>query len=168
MTMSKRLVVVVAALTALALVGGAACAPRYAGEGDTVAIHYTGTTSDDGVEFDSSVGGEPLEFVLGQPGLIAGFSDAVYGMKVGETKTVNIPAAEAYGPRNEDLVMQLDLDNFPGGTAEIGQSVQVTFANDNIGSAVVTAVSETTATIDANMFLAGKDLTFEIKLVSVR
>lgn len=167
MTISKQLVVVVVALTALAMIGGAACAPRYAAEGDTVAIHYTGTTSD-GNQFDSSVGGDPLEFVLGQPGLIAGFADAVYGMKVGETKTVTIPAAQAYGPRNENLVMKLDLKNFPGGSAEVGQSVQVTFAGGSVGNAVVIEVSETTVTVDANHFLAGKDLTFEIKLVSVR
>ena len=168
MTISKRPVIAVAALSALALVGSVACAPRYASEGDTVAIHYTGTTSDDGVQFDSSVGGDPLEFVLGQPGLIAGFSDAIYGMTVGETKTINIPAAEAYGPRNENLVMQLALDNFPGASAEVGQSLQITFADGNTGSAIVTEVSETTATVDANFFLAGKDLTFEIKLMSVR
>lgn len=168
MTISKQLVAVVVALTALALVGGAACAPRYAAEGDTVTVHYTGATSDDGVQFDSSEDGDPIEFVLGQPGMIPGFSDAVYGMQVGETKTVAIPSAQAYGPRNETLVMKLELDDFPGGSAEIGQSVQVTFANGRVRTAVVTEVSKTTATVDANFFLAGKDLTFEIRLVGIR
>ncbi|MEE8353714.1 MAG: peptidylprolyl isomerase, partial [Dehalococcoidales bacterium] len=150
-----------------ALVGGAACAPRYAGNGDTVSVHYTGTL-DDGSQFDSSVGGDPIEFVLGQPGMIAGFARAVYGMRVGETKTVTIPSAQAYGPRNETLVMELALEDIPGGSAEVGQSMQVTFANGRVRTAVVTEVSETTATVDANSLLAGKDLTFEIKLVSIR
>lgn len=167
MTLSKQLITVGAALVLFTLVGGAACAPRYAGDGDTVSVHYTGTL-DDGSQFDSSVGGDPLEFTLGEPGLIAGFERAVYGMRVGETKTVTIPAAQAYGPRNETLVMELDLDKFPGGSATVGQQMQVTFSSGRSAIAVVTEVSETTATVDANSRLAGQDLTFEIKLVSVR
>ena len=167
MTLSKQLIAVGAALVSFALVGGAACAPRYAGDGDTVSVHYTGTL-DDGSQFDSSVGGDPLEFTLGISQMIPGFERAVYGMRVGETKTVTIPAAQAYGPRNETLVTELDLDELPGGTAEVGQRVEVTFAGGRRGVAVVTEVGETTATVDANSLLAGKDLTFEIELVSVR
>ncbi len=167
MTLSGQLVAVGAVLAALALIGGAACAPRYAGGGDTVNVHYTGTL-DDGSEFDSSVDGDPIEFTLGTNQMIPGFERAVYGMRVGETKTVTIPAAQAYGPRNETLVMEVDLEDLAGGNAEVGQRVQVTFASGRGGIAVVTEVSETTATVDGNSRLAGKDLTFEIELVSIR
>jgi len=164
MRIPKQLVATGVALATLALIGGVACTPRYAGEGDTVSVHYTGTL-DDGSEFDSSEGSDPIKFVLGEPGMIPGFEQAIYGMKVGETKTVTIPAAQAYGPRNENLVMEIELEDFPGGSAKVGQKVQVSFGN---GTAVVTEVSETTVTLDANFFLAGKDLTFEIRLVDIR
>ena len=167
MTISKQLVAVVVALAALALVSSAACTPRYAAEGDSVSVHYTGTTSD-GNQFDSSVGSDPIEFTLGSGQMIRGFEDAVYGMKVGETKTVTLPPDQAYGPRNENLVMELNPEDFPGGSPEVGQRLQVTFAGGRVDSAVVTEVSETTVTVDANFFLAGKDLTFEIKLVSMK
>ncbi len=164
---SKQLVTVGAILAALSLIGGAACAARYAGEGDSVSVHYTGTM-DDGSQFDSSEGGDPLEFTLGANQTIPGFEDAVYGMRVGETKTVTIPAARAYGPRSETLVMEVDLEDIPVGSVEVGQQLQVTFTDGRARIAVVTAVSETTATVDANSRLAGEDLTFEIKLVSAR
>ena len=67
-----------------------------ASTGNTVHIHYTGTL-DDGTEFDSSRGRDPLTFTLGEGQVIAGFDAAVQGMSPGDTKTVNIPAAEAYG-----------------------------------------------------------------------
>ncbi len=164
---SKQLVTAGAVLAALVLIGGAACAPRYAGDGDIVSVHYTGTL-DDGSQFDSSEGGDPLEFTIGANQMIPGFEAAVYGMRVGETKTVTIPAAQAYGPRNATLVMEVDLKDLPGGSAQVGQQLQVTFTGGLVRTAVVTEVSETTATADANFRLAGEDLTFEIKLVSVR
>lgn len=79
MTIWKKLAAIGGALAALALIGGAACTPRYAAEGDTVSVHYTGT-QDDGTEFDSSEGGDPIEFTLGANQMIAGFEQAVYGM----------------------------------------------------------------------------------------
>lgn len=65
-------------------------------KGDMVQVHYTGRL-DDGTVFDSSLEREPLEFKLGSGMVIAGFDVAVSGMSVGETKTVRIPCAEAYG-----------------------------------------------------------------------
>ena len=167
MTLSKQLIAVGAALVSFALVGGAACAPRYAGDGDTVSVHYTGTL-DDGSQFDSSEGGDPIEFTLGANQMIAGFEQVVYGMQVGEAKTVTIPPAQGYGLRNENLVVEMDLDEFPGGSATVGQQMQLTFSNGRTAAAVVTEVNEATVTVDANHFLAGKDLTFEIRLVSIR
>ena len=153
-------------LIALILAGGMACAPRYAGEGDAVSVHYTGTLDGDS-EFDSSEGSDPIKFTLGGGQMIPGFEQAIYGMAVGETKTVTIPSAQAYGPRNENLVMELDISEFPGTSATVGQRLQVSFDTGGVGLATVTAVSETTVTVDANHFLAGKDLTFEMKLVDI-
>ena len=80
--------------------------------GDTVRIHYTGTL-DDGTEFDSSSGREPLEFALGGEQVIPGFDSAVDGMAVGDSKTVTISPDDAYGQRHEQLVQQVPRNTLP-------------------------------------------------------
>jgi len=154
-------------LIVLAVVAGG-CSAKYAAEGSIVSVHYTGTLAD-GTQFDSSEGGDPLEFTVGAGQLIRGFDNAVRGMKVGETKTVTIPAAEAYGARNEKLVQVMERADLPEGTkVEVGTQMAVTFTDGRSGVARITEVTETTVTLDANHFLAGEDLIFEIRLVKVR
>ena len=96
-----------------------------ASDGDTVRVHYTGTL-EDGTTFDTSVGREPLEFTLGEGQMIPGFEKAVYGLQVGKSKTVIIPAEEAYGPHRDDLVMVVEKDQLPAGLdPEVGQQLQM-------------------------------------------
>ena len=136
--------------------------------GDFVKVDYTGTL-DDGSIFDSSEGRQPLEFTLGQGQMIAGFEKAVLGMKLNETKTVTIPAAEAYGERREELIMTLDRSQMPADlNPEVGQQLQMLQPSGAAVNVTVTAVSDTTVTIDANHALAGKDLTFKITLVELQ
>lgn len=139
-----------------------------AGDGDTVRVHYTGTL-EDGTTFDTSVGGEPLEFTLGAGQMIPGFEEAVYGLKIGESKTVTIPAEEAYGPHRDDLVIVVEWEQLPAGLdPEVGQQLQMQQTDGRTAVVIVTDVSETTITVDANHHLAGKDLTFEIELVEIK
>lgn len=136
-------------------------------EGDTVKVHYTGTL-EDGSVFDTSVEREPLQFTIGQGQMIPGFEQGVIGMKLGESKTITIPADQAYGPYNEGLVGVVERDHLPAGMEpEIGQQLQSTRANGQIVVVTVINVSESTVTVDANHRLAGKDLTFEIQLVEI-
>ncbi|HMG66642.1 MAG TPA: FKBP-type peptidyl-prolyl cis-trans isomerase, partial [Chitinophagaceae bacterium] len=72
-------------------------------KGDNVKVHYHGKLMS-GETFDSSSGREPLEFEVGSGSVIKGFDDGVTGMQVGEKKTINIPADDAYGPRSEDML----------------------------------------------------------------
>jgi peptidylprolyl isomerase len=146
---------------------GGGLSDRAAEDGDVVRVHYIGTL-DDGTEFDSSWDGDPLEFTLGAGQMIPGFENAVYGMKKGQTKTVTIPPEEAYGPRDEALIMVIDRDKLPAGiTLSIGSQIPVTLSNGNQTTAIVTEITETTITLDANFFLAGEYLTFEITSVGV-
>lgn len=167
MTISKKRAALAVVLVTLTLAGSVACTPRYAAAGDTVRVHYTGT-QDDGSQFDSSEGKEPIEFTLGGGQMIRGFEQAVYGMQAGETKTVTIPPEQAYGHRNENLVVELDIEEFPDGSAIVGQEMQITFDNGSIRTAAITEVTGTTVTLDANYYLAGEDLTFEIRLLSIK
>ena len=135
--------------------------------GDTVQVHYTGKF-DDGSVFDSSAGREPLEFTVGSGQVIPGFEQAVEGMAVGQTKTVTIPAAEAYGDRVAEAVLQVPREQLPPDLEpEVGQRLVMQSHDGRQIPIVVVEVTEDSITIDANHPLAGRDLTFEIELVSV-
>jgi peptidylprolyl isomerase len=135
--------------------------------GDTVKIHYTGTL-DDGTEFDSSVGREPLEFSLGSGQVIAGFDNAVDGMTVGDSKTVTIPPDEAYGERHEQLVQEVLKTSLPDDTKpEVGMQLQSQSPDGQVMNLVIAEVAEESITVDANHALAGKALTFAIELVEI-
>lgn len=130
--------------------------------GDTVAVHYVGTL-DSGEQFDSSRDREPFEFILGAEQVIDGFDAAVDGMAVGETVTVRIPAEEAYGPHDPELVFTVPIEEAPEDVA-VGDRVLIS----EIAEAVVTEVTETEVTIDANHRFAGQALTFEIELIEIK
>lgn len=135
--------------------------------GDTVKVHYRGTLIDD-TEFDSSQGGDPLEFTIGNNMVIPGFENGVVGMKVGETKKVSIPAENAYGPYNNDLVAVVPRSQVPPDLdVTIGMVLQVRSAEGQIARAIVRDLTETDITLDLNHPLAGQDLTFEIELVEI-
>lgn len=137
-------------------------------EGKRVRAHYTGTY-DDGTVFDSSVArGEPLEFVCMAGQMIPGFDAAVNEMVVGETKTVHIPAAEAYGERDEALVQQIPTSNIPeADKLPVGQTIYLQGPGGQPIPAKVEAVTDEFVTFDMNHEMAGKDLNFEITLVEI-
>ena len=135
--------------------------------GDTVKIHYTGTL-DDGTEFDSSAGRDPLEFAMGSGQVIPGFDTAVAGMAVGESKTVTIPPGEAYGERHDQLVQQVPKSALPEDmTPEVGMQLQSQSPEGQVMNLVVVEVAEESITVDANHPLAGQALTFAIELVEI-
>ena len=133
--------------------------------GDTVRVHYRGTL-DDGTEFDSSTGRDPLEFTIGSGQVIPGFDAAVDGMSVGESVTVTIPAEEAYGPRQNEAVQQVPRDMFDD-EPQAGWMVELTAPEGQRLAALIAEVGTDTVTLDFNHPMAGKDLTFEIELVEV-
>jgi peptidylprolyl isomerase len=133
--------------------------------GCTVKVHYTGSV-DDGTVFDSSEQGEPLEFTIGNGELIPGFEQGVIGMEVGETKTVKIPATEAYGSRMEELVRTVPRTRLPPGVEpKIGAQLRLNGGDGQYMAVTITEVSESSVTLDGNHPLAGKDLTFALRLV---
>jgi FKBP-type peptidyl-prolyl cis-trans isomerase 2 len=153
-------------LTALMLTAGCGGAP-VAKSGDTVKVHYTGTLID-GTQFDSSAGGEPLQFTIGAGQVIPGFEKGVTGMKVGEKKTITIPAADAYGEYRNDLVIELEKSKLQlSVTPEIGMQLTMTQADGAKINVTIKAISETMITLDANAPLAGNDLTFALELVEI-
>ena len=136
-------------------------------DGDTVKIHYTGRLQD-GSEFDSSSGHEPLQFSIGKGQVILGFEEAVTGMKVGEKKTVEIPCKKAYGEQDPSMVMVVDRQHVPAEiNPEVGQRLEMGGPSGEIIVVNVIDVNDENITLDANPPLAGKDLTFDIELMEI-
>jgi peptidylprolyl isomerase len=135
--------------------------------GDTVRIHYTGTLTD-GTVFDSSEGRDPLEFTVGSGQVIKGMDAGMEGMAVGEKKTLNIPCLEAYGPINPAARQSIPREGIPADIPlEIGTQLQMQSPDGQVLPVTVVEVDDETVTLDANHFLAGKDLVFEVELVSI-
>lgn len=135
--------------------------------GDTVRIHYTGTLTD-GSTFDSSAGREPLEFTVGSGQIIPGLDKAIPGMAVGDTKTVEIPFVEAYGPRNPDAMQQVPRDAIPEEIPlELGLQLQMQTPQGQAIPVTVVEITEASVTLDANHMLAGKDLVFAVEMVEI-
>lgn len=87
-------------------------------------------------------------------------------MNIGETKTVTIPADQAYGQRHEELVLLVEKEKVPAElNPKVGDKLQMRQPNGAPVTVVVTEITEKTITLDANHALAGKDLTFELTLV---
>jgi peptidylprolyl isomerase len=136
-------------------------------KGDVVRVHYTGKLLD-GTLFDSSVGREPLEFTVGAGQMISGFDAGVEGMTVGDKKTIQIAPEHAYGPRDEEAIIEFPAENVPE-DMQLEAGMQLTLRNQH-GQPIPVVVMEVRGDVvvmDANHMLAGKDLVFDVELVEI-
>jgi peptidylprolyl isomerase len=136
-------------------------------KGDNVKVHYKGRLTN-GEQFDSSEGREPLAFTVGAGQMIKGFDDAIPGMEVGEKKTINIPAKDAYGEKNADAIIEFPKSNIPEDMQlEPGMRLQLQNQAGQPIPVVVSEVKDDVVVLDANHELAGKELVFDIELVDI-
>ena len=135
--------------------------------GDKVRVHYHGRLTN-GTTFDSSEGRDPLEFEVGAGMVIKGFDNGVVDMKVGDKKTLNIPVEEAYGPKNDELIMDFPKENIPADlNPQVGMELQMSNPQGQVFPVKVAAISSEFITLDANHPLAGEPLIFDIELVDI-
>lgn len=135
--------------------------------GQFVLVHYTGTLAD-GDTFDSTEGREPFEFQIGESLVIPSFENAIKEMAIDEERTIHIKAADAYGERRDDLSQQVPLTDVNQYLdPKEGMVIQVMLSDGNHAPAVIKEVTAETVTLDFNHPLAGKDLSFTLKLVGV-
>jgi peptidylprolyl isomerase len=135
--------------------------------GDKIKVHYHGKLTS-GETFDSSAGREPLEFEVGSGMVIKGFDDGVTGMKPGEKKTINIPAEEAYGPLNPDMLMDFPKERFPADMQmEIGMQLMMSDPSGQQFQVKINEIKDDVIVLDGNHPLAGEELIFDLELVEI-
>jgi peptidylprolyl isomerase len=126
-------------------------------------VDYTLSLSD-GTVYQTSVGNQPLEFVIGGGNYLPDFEAAIVGMKAGESKTITILAADAYGERN----FTFDRNQLGAGLdPKVGDYLTITEMSGQTRQVVVTSVTETTIMANSIHPLAGEDLTFKIDLLKI-
>ena len=136
-------------------------------QGDVVKVHYTGKLTN-GEQFDSSDGRDPLEFTVGAGQMIKGFDAAMPGMNVGEKKTINIVAADAYGEKDDTAIIEFPKENIPAEMKlEPGMQLQLRNEAGQPFPVTVTEIKDAVVVLDANHSLAGKELVFDIELVEI-
>jgi peptidylprolyl isomerase len=136
-------------------------------QGDTVRVHFTGKLND-GTVFGTSADRDPLQFTIGKGRILEGFQQAVVGMNAGESKTTKIPAEEAYGAHDEEMVLVVDRKQIPEDIEpEVGDELTIRQPDGETFLVTVAEVSDSGVTLDANHPLAGEDLTFDIQLVEI-
>lgn len=136
-------------------------------KGDVVKVHYTGKLTS-GDQFDSSAGREPLEFTVGAGQMIKGFDAALPGMKVGDKKTINIAAADAYGEKNDEAIIEFPKEKVPPDMKpEPGMKLTLSNQQGQPVQVVVKEIKEEVIVLDANHFLAGEELVFDIELMEI-
>ena len=136
-------------------------------EGDVVRVHYTGKLVN-GEQFDSSVGREPLEFTVGAGQMIKGFDAAMPGMTIGEKKTINIAPEHGYGEKSEEAIIEFPRENVPADMKlEPGMPLTLSNQEGQPVPVIVVDVKDDIIILDANHFLAGQELVFDIELVEI-
>lgn len=135
--------------------------------GDQVKIHYSEFLKD-GTFLDSSLEKEPLEFTLGQQMVISGVENAIIGMYEGDTKSISIPPEDAYGLYNKDRILVIRRGQIPDHiNPQLGMILQIRSQEGAISNFIIKHISDNTITLDGNHPLAGKELTFELKLIEI-
>ena len=127
-------------------------------------FHYT-LTNASGEVLDSSAGREPLVFMTGAGQIIPGLESELVLLREGETKKVEVPAAEAYGEHDPNKLIEVPLDKLPKEKVEVGDQFH---AGGQHTPLTVKSVTETHATLDANHPLAGMNLTFDVEVTGIR
>jgi len=131
-----------------------------------VGIEYT-LKDDKGNVLDTSAGHGPMEYLHGASNIIPGLEQGLEGLSAGDTKVVVVQPADAYGEYSDKLIQRVPLDRFGANKVEVGMRFH---AETNLGMRVLVIrhVDAQEAVLDGNHELAGKTLTFDVKVVSVR
>jgi FKBP-type peptidyl-prolyl cis-trans isomerase SlyD len=134
---------------------------------NVVMFHFT-LRDPQGRLLDTSRGGEPVTYLEGAGQIIDGLDEQLRGEPAGVKKNVNVPAARAYGLRDDSLVQKVPRGQLPV-EGELRAGDQFRAGDDRYAPVVrIAAIEGDEVLLDANHPLAGVDLAFEVEIISVR
>ncbi len=143
--------------------------PQSVEKNTVVSFHYTLKDKETGSVIESSKeGGQPVTFLVGAGEIIPGLESRMLGMSAGETRDIEVPAEEAYGPRNPELIQKAPREYFQNVPLEKGLPLQAQTPEGKVINMVVVDFDDQTVTVDMNHPLAGRDLVFEVEVLDVR
>jgi len=132
-----------------------------------VAIDYVLTV--DGEEIDSSKEEGPLEYLHGFSNIIPGLEKELLGMKVNESKHVDVAPEEGYGLVDEEAILSVPIEEFPEDVPlEPGIELEITDNEGEMMFATIVKVGKKNVKLDTNHPLAGKTLHFDVSVVGIR
>jgi FKBP-type peptidyl-prolyl cis-trans isomerase SlyD len=135
-------------------------------DGSTVSIEYT-LKLDDGSVADTNVGGDPLVFTQGESQILPALESALAGMKAEDTTEVTLSAEEGYGPVREEAFQEMPVDALPEQGRHVGAQLVGRGPSGQPIFARVVEIEEGTAKVDLNHPLAGQQLHFDVKVLTV-
>ncbi len=136
--------------------------------GSRVTLHYT-LRLEDGMEVDSSRGGEPMAFVMGDGSLIEGLELVLYGLRAGDRQDIMISPRDAFGYPDEENIHSMPRSDFdPSVKLEPGLIIEFTTPSGETTPGAITAVETDTVTVDFNHPLAGHNIRFEVEILDVQ
>jgi FKBP-type peptidyl-prolyl cis-trans isomerase SlpA len=135
--------------------------------GDTVKVHFTGRL-ENGEVFGKSEEDQPIELTLGASEVIPGVESGILGMEVGEKKTIAVPPEQAYGPKREELVVEVKKSDLPENVVPaVGEPLRIRRSDGNHMEVFIADITKDTVTLDGNHPLAGVTLLFDLELVAI-
>lgn len=135
-------------------------------DGKQVSLEYT-LTLEDKSQIDSNVGKEPLVFTQGAHEIIPGLEKKLFGMKVGESKKIEVSPEEGYGPVDPQRKQEVEKAKIPEDARKVGAKLTGQGPDGRMVFAQVAEVKDNTVILDLNHPLAGKKLFFDIKVLKV-
>ena len=133
-----------------------------------VGIHYT-LKDEEGQIIESSDGETPLTYLHGHGQIIPGLESALNGKSIGDRFTVTVPPAEGYGELDDRLMVELDRAQFPeSAELEVGDVFEAALPETGPLVIRVVEIDGSTVKVDGNHPLAGRELTFEVEVISIR
>jgi FKBP-type peptidyl-prolyl cis-trans isomerase SlyD len=136
-------------------------------EGSQVALEYT-LTDESGTVIESNKGKQPMIYIHGKSQIIPGLEKELSGMKVGEEKKIQVKPEDGYGPVNPDAFQEVPKDKLPPEALKVGAMLMAQGPQGQGMSVRVHEIKDTTVIMDFNHPMAGKTLSFDVKVSEIK
>jgi FKBP-type peptidyl-prolyl cis-trans isomerase SlyD len=136
-------------------------------EGSQVALEYT-LSDESGTVIESNKGKQPMSYIHGKSQIIPGLEKELSGMKVGEEKKIQVKPEDGYGPVNPDAFQEVPKDKLPPEALKVGAMLMAQGPQGQGMSVRVHEIKDTTVIMDFNHPMAGKTLSFDVKVSEIK